>query len=55
MTTKPTIILQCPKCGKRGELEEDFGLRNMGDGTVRSQSQCRTCRAEAAKKAKEKE
>lgn len=26
------------------EVEELFGLRNMGDGTVRVQSYCRKCR-----------
>jgi hypothetical protein len=55
MAIKPVVILQCTKCGKRGELEKDFGIRNMGDGTARSQAQCRLCRIKASAKAKEKE
>ena len=45
------IILpwRCPNCNitranTREELEEKFGLRKMGDGTVRNQSWCRGCR-----------
>ena len=45
------IILpwRCPNCNKtrvdtQAELEEKFGLRKMGDGTVRNQSWCRRCR-----------
>jgi hypothetical protein len=39
------IIVQCTRCGKRGELEKDFGLRNMEPGgQVRNQAQCRECR-----------
>ena len=39
----------CPKCKNvtattYQELEEKFGLRNMGDGKVRNQSWCRECR-----------
>ena len=39
----------CPKCKNvtaitYQELEEKFGLRNMGDNTVRNQSWCRDCR-----------
>jgi len=39
----------CPKCGKvtantYQELEEKFGLRNMGNGEFRNQSWCRECR-----------
>jgi len=39
----------CPKCQDvtattYQELEEKFGLRNMGDGKVRNQSWCRECR-----------
>ncbi|AFS80041.1 hypothetical protein NKOR_00615 [Candidatus Nitrosopumilus koreensis AR1] len=38
----------CPNCGLGGEgLQEilsKFGLRNMGNGTVRVQSWCRNCR-----------
>ena len=48
------VILQCTKCGKRGELQKDFGYRNMDDGTVRSQAQCRTCRTKAAAKSRRK-
>jgi hypothetical protein len=51
---KPVLILQCTKCGKRGELEKDFGIRDMGGGKLRSQPQCRLCRIKAAAKAKEK-
>ena len=51
---KPVLILQCTKCGKRGELERDFGIRDMGDGKLRSQPQCRECRTKAAVKAKER-
>lgn len=39
---------KCPKCGKTAnshqELEEKFGFRNMGNGTLRAQSQCKSCR-----------
>ena len=45
------IILpwRCPNCNKtrvdtQAELEEKFGLRKMGDGTVRNQSWCKRCR-----------
>ena len=48
------IILpwRCPNCNKtrvntRAELEKNFGLRKMGDGTVRNQSWCRRCRYES--------
>jgi hypothetical protein len=52
MKKTPVVILECTKCHKRGELEKDFGLRNMGDGEIRSQAQCRECRQKAARKAK---
>lgn len=35
----------CPKCGHTGPVGADFGFREMGDGTIRSQSHCRRCRA----------
>jgi len=39
----------CPRCGKtaRGKREVDhiFGLRNMGNGTIRVQSWCKDCRS----------
>lgn len=39
---------KCPKCGKvansHQELEDKFGFRNMGNGTMRAQSQCKVCR-----------
>lgn len=39
----------CPKCKAvtattHQELEKIFGLRNMGDSSVRNQSWCRECR-----------
>lgn len=33
----------CPRCGKSRTIRE-FGLRNMGDGTVRAQPYCGPCR-----------
>lgn len=39
----------CRGCTKTAsnadEVEELFGLRDMGDGTIRVQSYCRECRA----------
>jgi hypothetical protein len=36
----------CNKTAKTAEeVEELFGLRNMGDGTIRVQSYCRECRS----------
>lgn len=39
---------KCPKCGKVAnsyqEIEAKFGFRNMGNDTVRAQSQCKDCR-----------
>ena len=38
----------CPNCGlfasNIDNILKNFGLRNMGDGTVRVQSWCRNCR-----------
>lgn len=34
----------CPNCGKRGQVEKTFGVRNMGTGIIRAQSWCRDCR-----------
>lgn len=38
----------CPHCGKSAEgraaIETEFGLRNMGDDTIRVQSWCKECR-----------
>lgn len=40
---------QCPCCGKtaygKGEIEQKFGYRNMGDGRYIPQSYCRECRS----------
>lgn len=33
----------CPKCRKEKPLSE-FGYRNMGDGNIRNQSWCKSCR-----------
>lgn len=33
----------CPNCGKEKLLSE-FGYRNMGDGNIRNQSWCKSCR-----------
>lgn len=41
---KLLIMFSCPKC-KRKKTVEEFGLRNMGDGTIRRQSQCTQCRS----------
>jgi hypothetical protein len=39
----------CPQCGKTAtttdELMEYFGLRQMDETTIRSQSWCRECRS----------
>jgi hypothetical protein len=37
----------CPRCSRTGPVGEDFGWRNMGDGTIRSQSYCKRCRSVA--------
>ena len=46
---------KCPHCDRRAyseqAVEEQFGHRNMGDGTVRVQSWCRVCRSEERKTA----
>lgn len=34
----------CTKCGATKPLSQ-FGLRRMGDGTIRSISQCKPCRS----------
>lgn len=34
---------ECPHCGKTKPLSE-FGYRNMGDGSIRNQSWCASCR-----------
>lgn len=39
--SEPTRI--CPNCGKEKPLSE-FGFRNMGDGNIRNQSWCKSCR-----------
>ena len=39
--SEPTRI--CPNCGKEKPLSE-FGYRNMGNGTIRNQSWCKSCR-----------
>jgi hypothetical protein len=43
----------CPNCTKMAvsydEILCDFGLRNMGDGTIRVQSWCKECRKNSAK------
>lgn len=39
---------KCPKypeiANTHQEVEQKFGYRNMGDGKVRAQSQCKKCR-----------
>jgi hypothetical protein len=41
-------MAKCPRCERRAysanNVEQQFGYRNMGDGTVRVQSWCRVCR-----------
>lgn len=38
----------CPHCGKSAnsldEIKKEFGLRHMGDDTIRVQSWCNFCR-----------
>lgn len=34
----------CTKCGKEGDILEDFGLRRMSPRVIRPQAQCRECR-----------
>jgi hypothetical protein len=34
----------CPHCGRHGQVAKTFGVRDMGNGTVRVQSWCRDCR-----------
>ncbi len=38
------ITQACTKCGATKPLRQ-FGLRRMGDGTIRSIAQCKTCRS----------
>ena len=33
----------CPKCRKEKPLSK-FGYRNLGDGNIRNQSWCKSCR-----------
>jgi hypothetical protein len=33
----------CPHCGEEKPMSE-FGLRDMGNGTIRNQSWCKDCR-----------
>jgi hypothetical protein len=35
----------CPRCGRDGLTERDFGTRVMANGQVRTQSWCRACRS----------
>lgn len=39
--SEPTRV--CPNCGEEKPLSE-FGYRNMGDGNIRNQSWCKSCR-----------
>ena len=39
--SEPTRV--CPKCKVEKPLS-DFGYRDMGDGNIRNQSWCRSCR-----------
>lgn len=41
------ITLKCLKCGAMKPLTM-FGLRKMGDGAIRNQPWCRTCRSGAS-------
>lgn len=34
----------CPKCGKHGKVDPEFGLIKKPDGSMRKQSWCRDCR-----------
>ncbi len=34
----------CPRCGKTGRVQPDFGTARRRNGTVRPQSHCRACR-----------
>lgn len=47
-------VTTCPHCGitASGEpsIQSVFGFRNMGDGTIRSQSWCRECRVKSAQR-----
>ncbi|WP_101009320.1 hemagglutinin [Nitrosotalea sinensis] len=44
----------CPHCGTgtsgRSAIQSIFGLRSMGDGTVRVQSWCKKCRKNSSRK-----
>lgn len=43
----------CPHCNASADgfaqVQQIFGLRNMGDGTIRVQSWCKRCRNESRK------
>ena len=39
--SEPTRV--CPNCGKEKPLSE-FGYINMGEGNIRNQSWCKSCR-----------
>jgi hypothetical protein len=43
------ITLMCLKCNKMRPLSQ-FGLRKMGDGAIRNQPWCRTCRSTAGER-----
>lgn len=51
-TTPSGVLLKsCPNCSRNTGrhvfyTEESFGLRNMGDGTIRVQSWCPPCRSD---------
>ncbi len=40
------VMAACTKCRDTKPIEE-FGLRVMGDGTIRNQAQCTDCRGES--------
>ena len=39
-----SMMRRCPHCGELKPIE-DFGMRDMGDGTIRNQSWCKDCRS----------
>ena len=39
--SEPTRV--CPKCGQEKPISE-FGYRDMGNGEIRNQSWCKSCR-----------
>lgn len=38
------LLFKCTKCGDKKQID-GFGIRKMGNGTIRRQAQCNDCRS----------